>query len=596
MAREIMKKTTLPSSAQIRSLVDTAVGKEKADIAIVGGDVANVYTGEILKNWAVAVKDERIAYVGEDASHTIGPETRVIDAFGKVLIPGLIDGHAHVMHTHATLDEFLRYAIKGGATTIISETLDFCFALGYEGVLDFLESTKDLPIKIFATAGCTFANGQVDYKDAISIDEFNQLLECEEILGVGESNWVPVFRGNDQLIELFAITLAHGKKLEGYGAGAKVAKLAAFVASGDCSDHEPIAADEALERLRLGMHVMIREGDVRGDLEAISKIKNEKIDFRRLAVTTDGIGAKHLIEHGYLNSIVQKAIDLGFDPIVAIQMATLNVAEHFNIDDIVGGIAPGKHADIVIIPNQTCIEPEVVVSKGRVVFSHGELLVEPRRHNYPESARQTVRLPREIVAADFTIRVDIGADEATARIIDLGADIANKEVRLTMSVSDGELKMAPDKDILKVAALDRIHNSGKMFIGLIRGFGLKRGAFAATACWDVSNILVVGVSEEDMAGAVNRLRELQGGTVVYADGHVIAELAMPMAGQTSELSMAEIAEQLEKVQRAVNELGSEVPYAHLTLNTLTTSLVPAVRISTDGLINIKNGKLLDLIV
>ena len=196
----------------------------------------------------------------------------------------------------------------------------------------------------------------------------------------------------------------------------------------------------------------------------------------------------------------------------------------------------------------------------------------------------------------FAIRVDSGDNEVIARIIELGADIANKEAKLTMPVSEGELKMTPYKDILKVAALDRIHNSGEMFTGLIRGFGLKKGAFAATACWDVSNILVVGASEEDMAGAVNRLRQLQGGTVVYADGQVKAELPMPIAGQTSELSMVGIAERFGEVQNAVSELGSEVPYAHLTLNTLTTTLVPAVRMSTDGLINIKNGKLLDLIV
>lgn len=593
-----MKTRRSPDASQIETLVNVALGTEKADVAIVGGDVVNVYTGELMKGWAVATKGEWIAYVGEDAAHAIGPETKVVDASGKVVIPGLIDGHAHVMHTHATLDEFLKYVIKGGTTTIITETLDFCFALGYEGIIDFMESVKNQPIKIFATAPSTIANGQSDYDEVITPAEFRKLLDREDILGIGESNWVRVTRGDNRLLKLFAETLAHGKRLEGHSAGAKGTKLVAFAASGNSSCHESITAKEALERLRLGMHVMIREGDVRTDLPAIAKIKDEKIDFRRLALTTDGIGARHLLNHGYLDAVVQKAIEYGFNPISAIQMATLNVAEHFGIDTIVGGIAPGKCADLVVIPNLTTIKPDCVVSKGRVVANDGKLLVRPIPHTYPPAARRTVRLPYRLSERDFAIHVRVKGlvEEVTARVIDLGADIANKELHVKLPVAGGELKIDTDKDILKVAAIDRIHNSGKMFVGFVRGFGLKRGAFAVTAAWDVANIIVVGASEKDMAGAVNRIRELQGGAVVYADGQIRAELPMPIAGQTSELKMEAIAERLETIQNEVQRLGCKLAYAHLMLNTLTTTIVPTVRISTDGLLGVKEGKILDLIV
>lgn len=591
-----MRQRPSLNADKIKSLMNVAMGKEQADLVIIGGDLINVYTGEILKGWSVAIKGDRIAYVGAAAEHTIGPDTEVVDASGKTLVPGFIDGHAHVMHTHGTIEEFLKHVTKSGTTTIISETLDFAFALGYEGVIDFLESVKDQPIKIFATAPSTFANGQPDYKDVITPDEFRKLLEREEIMGVGESNWVPVIRGDEQVLNLFAETLCYGKTLEGHSSGARNSKLVAFVASGNSSDHEPIATEEVLERLRLGMCVMMREGDVRNDLEAIAAIKDEKIDFRRLSVTTDGIGAKHLIEHGYVDSIVQKAIDLGFNPITAIQMATLNVAEHFHIDNIVGGIAPGKCADIVVLPNITTIKPEVVISNGQIVSKDGKLLVEPRTHSYPDRARNTVRIPRELIADDFAVGVDGSHKDITVRVIDIGHDIANKLAELSLPVIDGELKVDVQNDILKVAAIDRIHNSGKMFVGLVKGFGLKKGAFAATAAWDVCNVVVIGASEEDMAVAVNRVRELQGGPVVFADGEIKAELPMPIAGQTSELPMEEIARHLEDIQNQVANLGSQVTYAHLMLNTLTTTIVPAVRISTGGLIDVKTGEIMDLII
>ncbi len=591
-----MKNINSPSASQLESLVNVALGEEKADLAITGGDVVNVYTGELLKGCAVAVKGERIAYVGEDASHTIGPQTEVIDASGKTLTPGFIDGHAHIMHTYGKIEEFLKYVIKTGTTTIISETLDFGFTLGYEGTLDFLEAVKDQPIKIFATAPSTLANGQRDYRNNISPEQFRRLLECEGILGVGESNWVAVIKGDQQIFDLAADTLSFGKKLEGHAAGAKGKKLVAFAASGNSSDHEPIAAQEALDRLRLGMYVLIREGDVRNDLEAVAGIRNERVDFRRLSICTDGIGVKHLMNKGYMDSVAQKAIDLGFDPITAIQMVSLNPAEHFGLDDIVGGIAPGRHADIVIIPSLARIKPEVVISQGQIVAQNSKLLIEPKKHIYSESFRNTIRIPRKLEPADFAIKVEGGASEVTARVIDLGVDIANKEAQLIMPVANGEVKADVERDIIKVAAIDRVHNSGKMFTGLIRGFGLKKGAFAATASWDAANILVVGVSGEDMAGAVGRIREMGGGSVVYVDGKVLAELPLPILCQTSDLPMEEIDKRMDQMQQAVAELGCRIPYAHLMLVTLTTTIIPAVRISTGGLLDIKTGKLLGLLV
>ena len=584
-----------PSPAEIKKLVQVAMGNEKADLVLIDGDLVNVYTGELLKQQSIAIAEKRIAFVGDDASHTIGPETKIIDASDKVIIPGFIDGHTHILWFYC-LEEFLKYAMVSGTTTVITETIDLSFTLGYEGILQFLESAEDQPIKVFATAASTFANGQDGYADIITPAMFRDLLGRVQIMGLGETNWLPVIKGDDRVLSLFADTLYHGKNLEGHSAGARGNRLAAYVAAGISSCHEAITAEDALERLRLGLHVMIREGDVRKDLEAVARIKDMNVNSRRLILTTDGVGARHLMEKGYLNCVVQKAIDLGFDPITAIQMATLNVAEHYSISNALGGIAPGKYADIVIIPSLSRIAPECVISSGQIIFRNGRSLVKPRSYTYPQASRNTVCLSRELTAHDFAMRVGDGAREITARVIDLGSNIMNTEALITMSVVDGEIMSDVTSDILKVSAIDRTDGSDKLFVGLVRGFKLKEGAFAATANWDVSNVLVVGASDEDMAGAVNRVRELQGGAVVYASGQVRAELPLPIAGYVSDLPMRDVAERFESIQQELAYLGCQFPDAHLMLTTLTTPILPTLRISVDGLIGVKEGKVIDLVV
>ncbi|NQT73258.1 MAG: adenine deaminase [Chloroflexi bacterium] len=591
----MMRRGLTATADEIQAMVRVAMEKEHADLVIVGGDLVNVYTGELLRSWPVAVKGSWIACVGEDVGHTIGPDTQVIDATGKVLIPGFIDGHVHALWIHS-LQELLKFAISCGTTTIISDTTDFSYTLGYDGVVQFLECARDQPTKVFATLPSIFATAQSDYADIMDPGMFSELLERGDILGLGESSWVPVVNGDRRVIDLFADTSGHRKKLEGHGAGARGRILNSFVAAGVSSCHESTTAAEALEKLRLGMCVMVREGGGRKDLEAVSAIKDENVDFRRLALTTDILSPAELIQYGYMDHVVQKAIDLGFAPITAVQMATLNVAEHFSIDDVVGGIAPGKYADILIMPDLASIRLDWVISNGQVVARDGVRLVDPRPYDYPESSRTTVRLPHRLEAADFRISVDDDSPEILTRIIDLTSNIANKEAFVALPVRDRELKASLDADVLKVAAIDRLHNQGKMFVGLVRGFGLKKGAFASTASWNSSNVLIVGAGEKDMAGAGNRIRDLQGGVVLYADGEVLAELPMPIGGNVSDLPMEAIADRLEQIKRTLADLGCRLPDPHLMLVTLTCTVVPSIRLSTDGLIRVKDGKVMDLMV
>jgi adenine deaminase len=576
-------------------LIKVALGKAEADLAIVNGDIVNVYTGEIMKGASVLIKGDKIAYVGNEAGKSIGPSTKVIDAAGKTLIPGLIDGHTHIDGPYS-ISEILRYIIKGGTTTIITESSDLTSPMGYEGLIQFLASVKNQPIKIFVTAPPLGTISPVTEEHATTVGELRQLLRRKEIIGLGETYWGEVINGNRRILDLVAETIKMGKRVEGHSAGATGNKLQAYIASGVSSCHEPITAEEVKERLRLGLFVLIREGEIRRELEAISKIREENINFSQLALSTDGLGPWQLVSDGYMEFVVQKAINLGFNPILAIQMATINPAQHFAIDDITGGIAPGKYADIVIIPDLRTIRAEYVISNGRVVARNGELLVPPRKHRYPKSSRNSIHLSRNLDAGDFAIPVEGSRRQVKVRLIDQVTNLICNEEFIDMPVSDAQLKPDTSQDILKVAAIERAYGTGKIFIGLIRGIGFKRGAIAISAVWDCGDIIVVGAEETDMAQAVNRIRQLGGGMVACSGNRILAETALPVFGIISTQPMEAIASSLYDIQQVANDLGCRLPDIRTTLAILTTPAIPFLRICESGLFNLRQNSFVDLIV
>ena len=568
-------------------LTKVALGEKKADLVIVNADVVNVYTGEILKDQTISVKDKWIAYVGQNAGDSMGPQTEIIDAGGQTVIPGLIEGHTHIAWLYSA-GEFLKYAITGGTTTVVTETFEIYPVSGYDGVVDFLESLKDQPIKLFGTAPAMISISQA--ARGIPSETLEKLLARDDILGLGESYWQAVLQEPDGTLPLYEQTLTAGKTLEGHSAGARDKKLAAYVDLGISSCHEPINADQVLERLRMGLHIMVREGSIRRDLAEISKIKDRGIDLRRLILSTDGVTPEDLIAKGYLEYVLQKAIDCGFDPIAAIQMATLNVAEHFSLDAFIGGIAPGRYADMVIIPDVHTIKAQWVISNGKVIAREGQLLASPRNHPYTTRSLNSIQLYRDTKQADFKIHVNDNPDSATVRVIDLVTDLVTAELKMQLPVSDGELKPDIDQDILKVSAIDRTNQPGKFFNGLIKGFGLKSGAMACSAAWDSSDIVAVGANEDDMAAAVNRIRALQGGAVLCEKGEILAELPLPIFGVMSDLPIEDISRRLKQIRKTAAALGVPHPDPLLTLITLTGAAIPYLRICEEGLVNLKDGQ------
>ncbi len=591
-----MKKNTFQHpirSREYRKLINVCLGNDKADLAIVNARLLNVYTGEILDRYSLCTKDKWIAYVGQDPQDAIGKKTHVIDAGGKTVIPGFIDGHAHLAWLYQP-DEFLKYALTGGTTAIITETLEAFPISGYEGVVDFLSSLKNQPIKIFATAPAMVSISPATR--GISTKLLKQLMAKEEIVGLGESYWQGVLQEPDLMMPLFEETLLSGKTLEGHSAGANGKKLIAYVATGISSCHEPIKAQEVLERLRLGLHVMIREGSIRRDLKEISKIRNSGADLRRLTLVTDGISPNDLMEKGYMEFVVQKAIDCGFDPISAIQMATLNIAEHFSLDALIGGIAPGRYADLIVLPDLRTITPEYVISNGQIIAQDGKLLVSPRRHSFSKSSRNSVHLPNHLKASDFSVKIKRKSGRVEVRIIDLITDLVTRELIRPLPIAGGKINADLTGDILKVAAIDRVHQPGKMFVGFIRGFGLKSGAIASSGAWDTSDIVVVGTNEADMALAVNHIHSLQGGAVVCENGKILAELPLPIFGLISDLSMLELTQKVDQINKVISALGSSFKDPLLTLITLTCAAIPYLRICEEGLVNLKDGQTVGLVV
>lgn len=581
-----------------KMLMDVAMGKQMADLVVSNCRILNVYTGELIEDHSICIKDQWIACVTRDGKGRTGPRTQVIDANAMTVIPGLIDGHTHLAN-YFSAQEFLPYAIAGGTTCMVTETLEAYPIAGLDGVIDFIHSYQDQPVKVFFTAPVMISTSKE--ANGIPENELDILLNREDVLGLGEVYWQSLLQDSDRILPLMNKALALGKTVEGHSAGAKDEKLAAYVGTGVSSCHEPINMDQALERLRMGLYVMAREGGVRKDLEAISHIKDQGVDLRRMILVTDSVSPEFLIKNGTLEYVAQKAINLGFEPKDVVRMVTLNVAEHFGIDQMVGGIGPGRFADLCIIPDIKRIKPAWVISNGKIVAINGKCTTLPRAHPYSDKSLNSICLNKAFSKDDFIISappgsVSPGATQARVRIIEKLTSLVTGEKIMSMPVVDDQIQGDVEKDIIKIAAVDRVNPSNRCFTGLISGVGMKQGAIATSASWDTRDITVMGVDETDMAMAVNRIKELQGGSVVCAKGCVLAELPMPIMGIMSDLSMAEIARRAEQVNQAAKELGIIFEDPLLSLVTMTSAAIPYLKICEEGLVNLKDGKTLGIFV
>ena len=576
------------------TLLAVALGQRPADLVVQGGILANVYTGEFLEGWGVAVAGTRIASVGPEVERSIGPATTVIEAQGRIIAPGFVDGHTHLDCIHR-LDLYLASAIPTGLTGLITETSFLCSVGGYPALAAFLAYLPHLPITAFATAPMIsyLLSDRGDGQPMITLEEMARLLEEPEVVGLGEVYWPAILEGRADLPLLFAKAEAMGKVVEGHTAGARGGKLAACVAAGISSCHEPITAEEVRERLRLGLTTMVRDGSVRRDLGALDGAL-KGMTPRRLALVSDTVWAHHLVERGYLDEAARQAVAMGLEPMQALQAITLTPAEHFRLDGVMGGLAPGRQADVVLLSDLSEFRPSLVIARGRVVARSGHVTVPIPPMDLPADILPNPRVARPLGPEDLRIAAPPGRERVRVRVIHYAGEIVTQAAVREVSVRDGALSADPEADLLKVVALDR-RGQGHIARGLVSGFGLRRGALAASISFDTASVILLGTSDADMLVAVERVLTLGGGLVVAADGAVQAEVPLPVGGITSEQPMGVLARELSEAQRALAELGCVRENPFLSAQALTFLAIPALRIRERGLWDVRRNQVVPLI-
>ncbi len=567
-----------------------------ADLIVRGGTLLNVYSGELLEGWGVAVQGERIAAVGPDLSHAIGPHTEVIEAQGTYVTPGLIDGHTHLDNVQS-LHEFLHAAIPGGLTTVITELVHAANVGGAAAFRAFVAGLEELPILVYTTAPSIslLCSDRGDGRPVISAEEVADLLEHPSVLGLGEIYWHLALRHPPDLLALIEKARRLRKQVEGHAAGARDLKLQRFVGLGIGSCHEPITPEEVTERLRLGLHTMVREGSVRQDLGALSGVISSGLDLRRLIMVTDTVWPDDLLRRGSMDHAVRRAIQLGLDPVSAVRAASLTCAEHFGIDHVVGGIGPGKYANLLVVPNLADMRPEVVISKGKVVAREGKSLVQIKGNPRVREVLPRPALRHPVAAEDLKVAADRLGGWTKVRVVDIVGPIVTRELILSLPVEGGAVVADPRADVLKAAVFDR-WGIGQRTVGFVKGFGLKKGAVASSLSYDTSNLVGLGCTDADIAQALTRLVDIGGGFVVVRDGKAVVELPMPIGGIISDEPVPVLAVKMNQLKGAIAELGSMLEDPLLTLQALTFTAVPAVRFRERGLLQVKTGQMLPLLV
>lgn len=583
--------------AQAR-LVEVAAGRAPADMVIRGGQWINVHTREVLPGQDIAIADGRVACVLPDASANIGPETQVIEANGRYMVPGLIDAHMHVESGMLTPAGFAAAVIPHGTTTIMHDPHEIANVMGLEGVRLMRDESLIQPITMLTQMpSCApSAPGLETTGHPITAGEVAQAMGWEGIVGLGEMmNFPAVSAGDPAMLSEIAATRAAGKTVGGHYASPDLGRaFSAYVAGGAADDHETVAEAQAIARVRQGMGAMMRLGSAWHDVQAqITAITQRGLDPSGFMLCTDDSHAGTLVHDGHMDRVVRHAVDCGCDPLVAIQMATINTARHFGVERELGSITPGRRADVILTSDLKTLTVEAVVAQGRLVAEGGRLLVDCPLIDWPDTARNSVHLGRALTAADF--RVPAEGREAEVRVIGVIENQApTRALTATLPVRDGEV--VPE-GVERIALVERHKGTGGVVNAFVQGFGYQgRMAVASTVAHDSHHMIVVGTCGENMAAASARLAELGGGITVFRDGAELAHIALPIAGLMSERPAAEVAEAAEAVNRAIRDCGCSLNNAIMQHVLLALVVIPELRISDLGLVDVTRFEICDVVI
>lgn len=564
--------------SQLSTLVDVALGHAPADLLLVNGQVVNVFSGEILST-NVAIVQGRIAGVGP--GYCSGKE--VIDLKGRFLLPGLMDGHIHLESTMLTPAEFSRAVLPHGTTCIFIDPHEIANILGFDGIRYLIESSRNLPLDIYLTApSCVPATNLETSGSSLASQEIEEVLQWQAVLGLAEMMNVPgVLSRDPEVLRKLAVAHLLGKCIDGHAPGVSGPPLTAYIATGIESDHESCTIQEAVEKLRLGMWVMIREGSAARNLQDLVPMVNES-NWHRIMLVSDDREARDLITEGHMDHALRKAVALGVPPVRAVQMATLNPAVRFGLRDR-GGVAPWYLADLVIMEDLRQFQTWMVIKEGKVVYRDGEVTAPLPAHEDPSLSNSINIQP--VTPEQFSLYVK----EERGRVIGLLPDqiVTRTLIQRLSKNGDGEVLSCPDRDLVKIAVVERHRASGEVAVGLLSGLGLRKGALASSLAHDSHNIIVVGASSEEMARAVQVLQEIRGGLVVIENGSVRSALPLPVAGVISPLSAAQVAGKTAELLQAARGLGVTLNHPFLTISFLTLPVIPSLKITNKGLIDVE---------
>ncbi|MEM6761172.1 MAG: adenine deaminase, partial [Pseudomonadota bacterium] len=571
-----------------------------ADMVIRGGKWVNVHTREVLEDHDIAIRHGRIAAVVPDATHATGPETEIIRAHGRYMVPGLCDGHMHIESGMLTPAEFARAVIPQGTTTMFTDPHEIANVLGLEGVRMMHDEALMQPVNIFTQMpSCApSAPGLETTGYEISVEDVAEAMSWPGIIGLGEMmNFPGVADGDPKMLAEIAATQAAGKTVGGHYASPDLGPaFAGYVAGGPADDHEGTGEADAIARMRQGMRSMIRLGSAWYDVAAqITAVTEKGLDPRSMILCTDDCHSGTLVNDGHMNRVVCHAIESGCDPLMALQMATLNTATHFGLERELGSLTPGRRADVILTSDLKTLPVELVIARGQIVARDGVCLVDCPHYDWPVKARQTVHMGKTLTPEDFIIDAPHGANAVTANVIGVVENQApTQALKFELPVTEGRVQATGD--VAQIALVERHRATGGVTNAFVSGFGYAgRMAMASTVAHDSHHMIVVGTDHAQMALAANRLREVGGGIVIFRDGVEMALVELPIAGLMSDRPAAEVAAKADQMMAAMRACGCQLNNAYMQHSLLALVVIPELRISDLGLVDVRTFEFIPVI-
>ena len=572
---------------EIKNTIETGLGMHVCDLKIENVKLVNVFSGEVYPT-NIYIKNKRIVSIDPSADLEA---KKVLNGNGQYALPGLIDAHMHFESTMLSPEALASVVVPQGTTTMCADLMEIANVAGEEGLRAMLQSMNRLPYRMLieVSSRVPTAPGLETTGAVLGAEEVANIMEWEESVSLGELDPSKILFVKDEYIKKVADTLAKRKLVNGHAIGRLGQELNVYASSGISDDHECVNTNEMIERLKVGMKVFIREGSSERNVdELIQGVIEHELDTSNLMFCTDDKHAREIQVEGHINYNVSRAVELGLDPMKAIQIATVNSAKHFRMEDEIGSITPGRLADIILVEDWREVKPTVVIFEGN-------LLEECKVEEYPDWLKHTVTLKNPITAESFAALSKKQDGSTKIHLIDMiPRQIINHHVLEEMQVKNGKIQVNIEKDILKLAVVERYGKNGNVGVGFVRGFELKKGALAYSMSHDHHNIVVVGTNDEDMALAVNEVARLNGGLSVACDGKILNSMELPIGGLMSEKPAEEVMAQLDILNADAKALGCGMDAPFMSLSFISLPTVPDLGLTDLGLVDVLEHKLIPL--